>query len=65
MCGQDEPVSQAQLNYAQNHWIRLFAASFLDSWHDPPFVNVHGSETVISARNMLGGGGQNEFKFSC
>lgn len=46
MCGQDETVSHAQLNYAQNLWICPFAASFLDSWHDLP---LHSYETVISA----------------
>lgn len=53
MCGQNETVSHAQLNYAQNHWMRLFAASFLDSWHDPLFINVHSYETVISDLNIF------------
>lgn len=53
MCGQNETVSHAQLNYAQNHWMCLFAASFLDSWHDPLFINVHSYETVISDLNIF------------
>lgn len=53
MRGQGETASHAQLNYAQKHWIRLFAASFLDSWHEPPFINVHSYETVISVLNIF------------
>lgn len=53
MCGQDGTVSHAQLNYARSLWISLFAAGFLDSWHDPPFINVHSYETVTSLEIYL------------
>lgn len=48
MCGQDEAVS-----HSQNRLDVSFHAGFLDSWHDPPFTNVHSYETVISALNIF------------
>lgn len=46
MCGQDDAVS-----HSQNHLDLSFRDGFLDSWRDPPFINVRSYETVISALN--------------
>lgn len=46
MCGQDDAVS-----HSQNQLDLSFAAGFLDSWRDPPFIHERSYETVISALN--------------
>lgn len=48
MRGQDEAVS-----HSQNRLDLSFRAGFLDSWRDPPFINVHSYETVLSALNIF------------
>lgn len=65
MCGQDEAIS-----HPRNQLVLSFRDEFLDSWCDPPFINAHSYETVISALNIFlkttkHKNSLHKFKFEC